>query len=208
MSICIESPPRAVVFSYNDNLSPPPTPGRKRVCLSKDSQDEVPLFFPTSKSIFGPEDNASNDKAYDLFNLLSNAPPPPRLQLRPKARFGTEMDKPRKLCSRLTEIPPVPFSFQVQVTATPRRKCDEPTRQMIKDLAHLLPPPPLAAPTSQSSPTFAARKMSTSVSDTVSSQTPQPRSKGVQKLPSIQRKGMDSRARKIDRRNSMVARCA
>ncbi|KAL7482371.1 hypothetical protein ACHAW6_008050 [Cyclotella cf. meneghiniana] len=207
MSICIESPPSAFVFSYNDKLSPPPTPGRKRLCLSKDLQEDVPLFFPKSKSIFGPEDNVSNDKAYDLFNLLSNSPPPPRLHLRPKSRFGTEMDEPRTLHS-LTEVPPVPFSFQLQVTATFSRGDEPTTRRKIEDLVHLLPPPPLAGPASRSSPTFASRKMSEGVSDTVSAQSPPPRSKGSQKLPSIQRKGMDSRARKIDRRNSMVARCA
>ncbi|KAL3774927.1 hypothetical protein HJC23_010789 [Cyclotella cryptica] len=209
MTIYIESPPTSLVFSRNDRLSPPPTPGRKRVCLSKDRQDEVPFFFPTNKSIFGPEVNDSNgvEDEGDLLNLLSNAPLPTYFQLRPKSHFGTERHKPRTILS-LTELSPVPFSYPGQVTATSRRKCDEPTpRRNMEDLVHLLPPPPLVAPPSRSSPTFVAKRMSTIVSDNASVQAP-PRGKSTQKLPSIQRKGMDSRARKIDRRNSMVARCA
>jgi hypothetical protein len=179
MSVCFQSPPSKYIYS-NDNysLSPPPTPGRKRICLS--SADDIPFFFPLNKSIFGDEQQTSLEAQGDqVLSLLSN-PSLPRVQLKPRPRFGTEMNKSKVDKSKM---PAAPFSC---------------TRNL-QEIIHCIPPPPLVAPppplVSKTSSLPARRSSAVAKGD-------------VQKLSTIQRQGMDSKTRKVVRRNSTVARCA
>jgi hypothetical protein len=61
-----------------------------------------------------------------LINLLSHAPTPPSMKLKPSPYFDTEMNMPK-------------------MNIKPGVGKDESSRQSLKEMIHLLPPPPLVS---------------------------------------------------------------
>lgn len=216
MNTSISSPPTHQI--YHDPTSPPPTPRKRLYTASTKKQDDdnVPFFFPCNRSVFGndapllPVNTSEEDLLHNLTRLHSTI----RLQLKPRPGYGsTAYYKPS--LERVDEVVQPSSStscFETNQSTTARQEC-------LQDV-HLLPPPPLFQGSSRlNSNTVSSEEtnpIASSSTDNSSTNTSKKRevtrSKSetieksvIQKLPPIQRSGLRST---VDRRNSMVARCA
>jgi hypothetical protein len=207
MNICI-SPVSNDIYG-GVPASPPPTP-RKRSFVH--STEDVPMFFPSSQSVLGLSDSnfmKSNERKVDqadLFRLLSTP-----MKLKPRPKFGTDI-KHKPTLDSIDETYSIPF-FNA---SSPQASRQDPMKSL-RENAHLLPPPPFStdddgthspstkhdsltgenAPHTKLSNACKAAPVSRSISE-INKST-------AQKLPATQRSGM---SRPVNRRNSMVARCA
>lgn len=195
MSVSIQTPPSSVMSSsYNNELSPPPTPVAKRgrhFFNSNDTTPQIPMFFPTSSSVMTGHLSCLKDEEKEikieenverrLLNLLASRPTPTiRLKPRPTTLMhSNNMDTPPEdtkkqvLVFDMDEIMPLPIYSPSSITE-PKRSIES----MIRKLPSL----------SSDSETKTISK-----SDT-------------RKLPSFQRGGLHHHTTK--RRNSIVARSA
>jgi hypothetical protein len=186
MTVSIESPPHSQIYN-TDPHSPPPTPRKHRLLEVK---EDIPLFFPCSQSVLGESVTIGPvmDDESQLFHVLSTT-----IRLKPKPLYGTKI-------SRDSDGMNVTRMSSLSLQATPKS---------LQEMAHLLPPPPLV---SNSATVVKQTELAPSTSSMMSSHrfqkkassSPSESSKSG-KLEPIQRAGM---RRNVDRRNSMVARCA
>ena len=197
MSVSIQTPPSSDVFSsYNNRLSPPPTPMAKRGRHFFESNDdtmppEIPMFFPSSNSVMTGHLSCLKDEEEDtkeeenverrLLNLLASRPTPTiRLKPRPTSSIHNIMD---------TEIPPE----------------DTCKKQVLEVDIGQIKPLPIYSPSSvaehKRSIESMIRKLPSLSSDSETNTIPTTR-----KLPSFQRGGIHRHTTK--RRNSIVARSA
>jgi hypothetical protein len=196
---------------YEVATSPPPTP-RKHSFVH--SHEDVPMFFPSSQSVFGLSEsnfmkpNERKADQGDQFRLLSTSM---KMKLKPRFRNGTEI-KHKQTLDSIDEAYSIPF-----FNAPPLQASEKDPMNSLREMAYLLPPPPFSgngdgthSPSTKYDNISGENDPHTKTS-TARKSTPVSRSKSeiekstAQKLPAIQRSGM---ARPVNRRNSMVARCA
>ena len=202
MLTCIESPTRSQV--YYSPTSPPPTP-RKRAGLIY-SVEEVPLFFPCSRSVLQC-DGSSIPRKVDETDFLYQSSTI-ALRLKPRPKFGTTIQCMSSL-KAVKEVPPQDRSEG---------------RRSLQEMTDVLPPPPFASTSTQHTSTSSSASTIASIatnrnrakSDSIQhdrldaacangSKTESSTKSNVQKLPSLPRMGMRNT---VERRNSMVARSA
>lgn len=90
------SPSNTPIFSNNcNNLTLPPTPGRKRACYSTKDIGDVPFFFPTNKSLLiSDHDGRKHDRGetFEQLSSLSSAPVIP-CSLPARPLYGTKIQR-------------------------------------------------------------------------------------------------------------------
>jgi len=200
MSVSIQTPPSSdVLSSYNNGLSPPPTPMVKRGRQFFKSNDdtmppEIPMFFPSSNSVMTghlsclKEDEEEDIKEEEnverrLLKLLASRPTPTiRLKPRPTSSIHNVMD---------TDIPPE----------------DTSKKQVLEVDMNEIKPLPIYSPSSVAEPKRSIESMIRKLPSLSSDSETKTISKtDTRKLPSFQRGGLHRHTTK--RRNSIVARSA
>ena len=199
MTVSIQTPPSSGVFSsYNNRLSPPPTPVAKRGHHFFESNDdtmppEIPMFFPSSNSVMTGHLSCLKDEEEDikveenverrLLNLLASRPTSTiRLKPRPTSSIHNVMD---------TDIPPE----------------DTSKKQVLRVDMNEIKPLPIYSPSSVAEPKRSIESMIRKLPSLSSDSETKTISKtDTRKLPSFQRGGLHRHTTK--RRNSIVARSA
>ena len=200
MSVSIQTPPSSGVFSsYNNRLSPPPTPVAKRGHHFFNSNDdtmppEIPMFFPSSNSVMtghlsclkedegGIKEEEEENVERRLLKLLASRPTPTiRLKPRPTSSIHNILD---------TDIPP-----------------EDTRKKQILIVDNQIMPPPIYSPSSIIEPKRSIESMIRKLPSLSSDSETKTISKSdTRKLPSFQRGGLHRHTTK--RRNSIVARSA
>ena len=194
MSVSIQTPPSSDVFSsYNNGLSPPPTPVAKRgyQFFKSNDDDTPPMFFPTSSSVMTGHLSCSKDEEEDikveenverrLLNLLASRPTS-TIRLKPRTMNNDTND---------INVPPPEDTSKKQV--------------LIVDMDEIMPLPIYSSSSvakHKKSIESMIRKLPSLSSD---SETKTISKTDTRKLPSFQRGGLH---RHTKRRNSIVARSA
>ena len=201
MSVSIQTPPSSDVFlSYNNGLSPPPTPVAKRGHHFFESNDdtmppEIPMFFPSSNSVMtgylsclkedegGIKEEEEENVERRLLKLLASRPTPTiRLKPRLTSSIHNVMD---------TDIPPE----------------DTSKKQVLTVDMNEIKPLPIYSPSSVAEPKRSIESMIRKLPSLSSDSETKTISKtDTRKLPSFQRGGLHRHTTK--RRNSIVARSA
>ena len=199
MSVSIQTPPSSDVFSsYNNRLSPPPTPVAKRGRQFFKSNDdamlppEIPMFFPSSNSVMTGHLSCLKDEEEDineeenverrLLKLLASRPTP-TIRLKPRPTSSIH--------NIITEIPPE----------------DTCKKQVLTVDMNEIKPLPIYSPSSIAEPKKSIESMIRKLPSLSSDSENKTISKSdTRKLPSFQRGGLHRHTTK--RRNSIVARSA
>mmetsp|Transcript_15360 Transcript_15360/g.32321 ORF Transcript_15360/g.32321 Transcript_15360/m.32321 type:complete len:209 (+) Transcript_15360:147-773(+) len=205
----VQSPSNSLVFSSMETLTPPPTPGRKRLCFNLDKAGEMPMFFSSDNSLIRePRSTQSCTEIHkgpsELFSRLATAPLT-SFKLKARPIYGTRISpgdhgEHNILSSRQVAAPTVPSS---ELPALP---FDVPSENLatsqVRRTQDQLPSPMRKVPTrSVSDPT--AIDFNPKISSTKRMSGPCTR-----KLPAFQRGSLTRSSYKEGRRNSFVARSA
>lgn len=205
----VQSPSNSLVFSSMETLTPPPTPGRKRLCFNLDKAGEMPIYFSSENSLIRKprSTHSSIDIHKGPSEILSRLAAAPVTSFKLKARpiYGTRIspcnhEEHNISSSREVAVPTVPSS---ELPALP---FDFPVENLppsqVRRTQDQLPSPMREVPMrSVSDPT--AIDFNPKISSTKRMSGPCTR-----KLPSFQRGSLNRSSYKEGRRNSFVARSA